>query len=762
MRKYVTMTVFNKILLSYLLTIFIPTVLIGSFYFYAYSGELKDEYKKTASIDNHHLSAQISTMLSSFDGISLQLSFMSNLNELLSNPFQSSIYDFNVLKSNLINQTSPSRMIHSVYVYFKLTDKVLTTNEGFYLREEFYDKAYIDGAVGGDEAAAGYEVRSVRSATDVRSEEVISFKRKLPLTGKFELGQLIVNVSKDSFFGTLQKTVSAKTPHYYIVDRDNGNVLFSSRDGALAKLLTDDVQANGIPKTEKQSIRKLGDEQYFTNVLEAPVSSWMIVQLTPYSLYKHQLTDKFYAIGQISILVIALGLVLSYTFAFMFYSPWKKILKSYASNFTHAFHPSTDDEYTLVRKGIDHLIDENRQVRSTMEQHEPLIRHRLIYDLLHNNGTDATTTLGQLQQVGIHVELPYYTVCIVDTDMREYASSEDYNKIKLYVFGLIETTFRDAFLAYGTMLDEGRFAYVLNFGIEPDERLWKQTITESCRAVSDSVHMQFQLDLQFSFGKACRSLHDLHESFAQARRGTNFKALYNKSDVVFMHDTPSDRGFEYPFAIQKLLIGSVKAMDAKKMNDAVAALFRHYIYSDKYSYERTQEMIVMLLSTVMNELLQDGYDTDALRTIQIMKIHDCRNNKELEQFILTSLGAMMNRLDPQQDKRNNNMYIDKSIAYMESHYRSPISISDIADHVGLSSSYLSRIFKAETGHSPLDYLTKHRIACSKELLKDNRKYSLQEISGMIGYADVHSFIRFFKKYEAVTPGEFRKMQLEQK
>jgi two-component system response regulator YesN len=49
-----------------------------------------------------------------------------------------------------------------------------------------------------------------------------------------------------------------------------------------------------------------------------------------------------------------------------------------------------------------------------------------------------------------------------------------------------------------------------------------------------------------------------------------------------------------------------------------------------------------------------------------------------------------------------------------------------------------------------------RIENAKKLLKDDC-YSIYQVSGMVGYANVQTFIRIFKKIEGITPGEYRKM-----
>ena len=74
--------------------------------------------------------------------------------------------------------------------------------------------------------------------------------------------------------------------------------------------------------------------------------------------------------------------------------------------------------------------------------------------------------------------------------------------------------------------------------------------------------------------------------------------------------------------------------------------------------------------------------------------------------------------------------------------------------VDISPYYFSKLFKQETGENFIEYLTKVRMKNAEELLKDS-SYSIKEICTASGYGDPNYFSRIFKKYEGVTPSEYR-------
>ena len=92
--------------------------------------------------------------------------------------------------------------------------------------------------------------------------------------------------------------------------------------------------------------------------------------------------------------------------------------------------------------------------------------------------------------------------------------------------------------------------------------------------------------------------------------------------------------------------------------------------------------------------------------------------------------------------------------YVETHYTdSSLNISSIADAIGKKPRHISRVFKEETQEGILDYINDLRISKARLLLR-TEKYTLEEISDMVGYASYKTFRRIFVKLTGVTPGRY--------
>jgi len=99
--------------------------------------------------------------------------------------------------------------------------------------------------------------------------------------------------------------------------------------------------------------------------------------------------------------------------------------------------------------------------------------------------------------------------------------------------------------------------------------------------------------------------------------------------------------------------------------------------------------------------------------------------------------------------------IEKVKQYVLQYLADGVSLQSVADRFGMNASYFSRWFKFETGQNFVVFLKDTRIARAKSLIEQGRN-SIQEISQLIGYADIKHFYRVFKEYTGYSPSEYKK------
>ena len=99
--------------------------------------------------------------------------------------------------------------------------------------------------------------------------------------------------------------------------------------------------------------------------------------------------------------------------------------------------------------------------------------------------------------------------------------------------------------------------------------------------------------------------------------------------------------------------------------------------------------------------------------------------------------------------------IQEIIHYINYNFDTIKNVSELSKNYNMSKNNFLRIFKKETGKSPIEYLEEIRLKRACELLKET-DYSIKNISFSIGFNDPLYFSRFFKKHTGLSPANYRK------
>ncbi|KOS63207.1 helix-turn-helix transcriptional regulator [Lysinibacillus agricola] len=104
--------------------------------------------------------------------------------------------------------------------------------------------------------------------------------------------------------------------------------------------------------------------------------------------------------------------------------------------------------------------------------------------------------------------------------------------------------------------------------------------------------------------------------------------------------------------------------------------------------------------------------------------------------------------------------MEQALQYIHENYAKQLSVSKIAEELGVERRRFAYLFEQHTGMNPSAYLTEYRIRRAKELLKYDDS-PVAEIAECVGYVDCFYFSRVFKKCTGMSPTTYRKTMLEE-
>ena len=149
--------------------------------------------------------------------------------------------------------------------------------------------------------------------------------------------------------------------------------------------------------------------------------------------------------------------------------------------------------------------------------------------------------------------------------------------------------------------------------------------------------------------------------------------------------------------------------------------------------------------------------TENLKTIvQTVKL---KNNQIISSFealemFLHILKTFKNGDNKLENKSNKDLYLDVAVNYIKNNIALSVNVKTLTDILGISQTYLHRIFKENFGVSTKQYISDYRLNEAKKLLIET-ELSVTQIAASVGFSDVLSFSKFFSKCVGISPQNYR-------
>ena len=164
--------------------------------------------------------------------------------------------------------------------------------------------------------------------------------------------------------------------------------------------------------------------------------------------------------------------------------------------------------------------------------------------------------------------------------------------------------------------------------------------------------------------------------------------------------------------------------------------------------------VMNLMLNVLHEIEQDLSEEYFQNFSPVERLLSAGTMSEME----TVLFHIVGELSGYQEAHGTDMHsrLSQIRKYILQHYSNVnLSVQMIADEFDISLTYLSRVFKKEYGIGLLECINQSRIEKSCELLLENPEETIASIASRVGFNSSQTFIRIFKRYRGVTPGQYR-------
>lgn len=504
------------------------------------------------------------------------------------------------------------------------------------------------------------------------------------------------------------------------------------------------------------NVVKIDDISYIFTTRESTVGNFEYVMLMPYGFYWRSYHNIVFIATVYMVVSLLVGLITALFLIKSNYNPVRSVL----SHFRSDDGKISGNEFEIIRAHLVMLDESRSSMESSLGTQQKLLRENYLHSMLID-GKCYLSDDDILETLSLDLESKIFQmICVFAINTKD--------SLLTFVEGKSDKARRMslAFLV-GNVLDElleNKFEYLsaetdsaiaFAFLCDKNELADFESVFESVSNKLCEVFIEhFGLELNLVWGYPVENMDELYFVYRSilaehANQRTTPEIRVVRTTQLEEHM----RRFAPAFDEYSSLL--CEAVQHKVTLDATNILDMLFMELDAdgepFPYVRFRIFAIVdkLCSIVSSS--KDFQQSPAVYTT-LISLTDSSNQVELKQSLSNLISLLCN--EDADGKKGTYGLSTRIEAYINENYADKnLNITMIADHMGLSAKYISKVYKLQAGQGLLNYINCIRINKAKEII--TRGYvTINDVSEHVGYTNQRTFRRAFRKLEGINPSEY--------
>ncbi len=622
------------------------------------------------------------------------------------------------------------------FIYFKNSDQIFTSKGTFHSDTFFqdyrifddYDRDYFNQLMAGDYKNKLCPPTAVSSGDGSARNTVYS--RCIPFavnpSGYRASDAVFVFLfDEDKLNEIFDRLNTAKSCYLYLLDTDSGQILNQPDDQDYAAKLSLDSLAYSASDGEMT----LSDHGHFRLFWKkSSVSQFLYLCLEPQLLITRQLQS--FLLLTIFVVFLALAVMLG---VYSFYT--RKINHTLSDIFIRLKQtggnaiPSDGSDMNL---SFDSLKNAVELLCKNQETDRPSLVNSFFVRLLQDSLTSEEIASFQ-ERFHLFPENSVFCISILKADKDQLASLSS------------ETA-----LLSGCLLPCPDSSLRILLSYADDTHTLRDILSEMDHQIAEELHGEYKCTRSDCFS-------DLSQTFEHYRLALNLLEKHSAKEnlAVYTENDRSDRTMRLLPEHKKHLTVLMQSQE-ESLCGYVRTLLEDFRDKD-ITFSSYHSVVLEILFLVQEHIYDEAI---SFSSVFAMEEKDFQTSVEkilmpqnLEDFCLGICQNYEERKASSSQAKSSAQ--DTLLSYIDEHL-SDINLTVLSDATGMNPNYLSQYFKKHFGITFLEYVNKQKVERAKELLTTT-SLTCKAIGETLGYSNQNVFIRSFKKLEAITPNEYRRL-----
>ena len=418
--------------------------------------------------------------------------------------------------------------------------------------------------------------------------------------------------------------------------------------------------------------------------------------------------------------------------------------------------------FTRIKEKLDAEIGTKRDIdllKKYYLESLPIMKEQLMIGLLEGR-LSQNRAVDMMKTYGLDLTSPYYMVSIIRTDNSNALGRND------------DTTVPPAELATLSLkqiVDETletccRFKSCIYL-----ESVVVIVMFDDMKQINDFIHTMDQLcksayrflesNTSAGIGFICNDVMNLSHSYQGAKDAIEYRVLFEPNQAIYIQDIESQINHQSTWDSQYTdnILYEIKLGESSGLEKAIDELIQ---------YIKKSAISIQLYQISLMEMIMEIFKLARAYQLDMNEVFGADFNINNKIYQLDSLEALKQWLQDICKKARNSirrertdtakLLVDKAIKYIEENYHdSELSVDALCQHLNVSATYFSTLFKKETGTNFINYLTNVRMEKALQMLNttEEKTYNIAE---KVGYTEPNYFSYVFKKHYGISPSNYRK------
>ncbi|MBR2564196.1 MAG: helix-turn-helix transcriptional regulator [Paenibacillus sp.] len=634
--------------------------------------------------------------------------------------------------------TNPFLHIDNFILYFKQEDYVLE-KEGLSSASDMFGKYYYS-----KEYPPDYWRTQTMNNQFLKVMPAANFTENTVHSSR-SLGQLMPIMMKAIPYEDVYGIVMLNPQHmqdtygdagnnpFYILDKE-GRLLFTTKEG--------DMQNPQLPE-DGGGHERVGDEYYFYE--KGKQTGFTYVRVTQAAVIAAEMRGMQILLAVLLGAAILISVLSSLFFSLRLNQPLQRLISALDRNLDSGVDKlSSVQEFAIIGERLSSILENNRYIQSDMAQKNSLIRQ---YAYTHRvKNIPLSSYLADVEEVR-QPEQPYVSILF---KVGFKSPPDELGQYTLLMWKLIQGLFTSNKNNCVALQPEQDQLLLLLFDPGPQSGILQALDTlKELLATEESLYLTIAVSPVYSGEIPFTDAYSNLSMLLKERR------LNAETQVIVEPRASSSNAFHVKVTYGEELFNLLQSgkedavlawldrqLEQLQHKDAAAEDFRTFALG---AVEQIGKTVMKLNLKHIEAKLHSSPPGKAFGDFHSVQQYR-ESLQELVQPVLAAVRSQLETRDP---------VISFALDYLDHHYGEDINLNLVADKLNLTPGYLSSIFKEKTNINFSEYLNNLRIERAKELLV-NVDLRIQDIAAQVGYQNVNSFIRMFKRRYGLTPGEYRK------